>query len=218
MICTAEPTPPPKFSLGSQEDFFFGRGPFGACKIMAEPKSKEQISSISGFPFNAFLCPQAIIKLRALQRSTFTQLRVWVAAFGGLFSLDTSGLIAFLARFPPGNAHLRLALRRLVRQPRGVAPRRPGAQGTQGPLKPRRWDCGEETPGRRKQPASAEHRAPAWTRLRTSSRGGQGDAAARAARRTLQAGWPVTQQRSMAETSGGGLEARAPLLTQLTRH
>lgn len=81
----------------------------------------------------------------------------------GLFSLDTSGLIAFLARFPPGNAHLRLALRRLVRQPRGVAPRRPGAQGTQGPLKPRRWDCGEETPGRRKQPASAEHRAPAWT-------------------------------------------------------
>lgn len=163
MICTAEPTPPPKFSLGSQEDFFFGRGPFGACKIMAEPKSKEQISSISGFPFNALLCPKQSSSCALCSEARSPSFASESLPSEGLFSLDTSGLIAFLARFPPGNAHLRLALRRLVRQPRGVAPRRPGAQGTQGPLKPRRWDCGEETPGRRKQPASAEHRAPAWT-------------------------------------------------------
>lgn len=96
----------------------------------------------------------------------------------GLFSLDTSGLIAFLARFPPGNAHLRLALRLLVRQPSGVAPRFPGAQGTRGPLTAPRWDSASpaaERPALERGPdgeSSLQRRAATWRRLRTSSRGG----------------------------------------------
>lgn len=92
-----------------------------------------------------------------------------------LFSLDTSRPIAFLARFPRGDAHLRPALGLLVRQLRGVAPGFPGAlQAMRGdsargppPLPSAlRW------PRRRKQPAAAERRAPTRWRLRTSSRGG----------------------------------------------
>lgn len=161
------------------------------AKSWQNPKQKSRSLQSPDFLSMPFSAPSNHQAARSAAKHVHPASRLSRCLRRGLFSLDTSGLIAFLARFPPGNAHLRLALRRLVRQPCGVAPRRPGAQGTQARLKPRRWDSArrrEERPGRRKQPAAAEHRAPAWTRLRASSRGDQGDAAARAARRTPQAG------------------------------
>lgn len=105
----------PNFSLGSQGELCFAPEPSRVCKILETRIKRADLFSLPiSTPFSA---PVNNAAARSATKHVHPALYLNRCLQRGLFSVDTSRLIAFLAAFPPANDHLSAGSARQLLQP-----------------------------------------------------------------------------------------------------
>lgn len=196
--------------------FALDQGFLGPAKSWESPIIKADPLSLPN-SFQRLSQPQSIIQLYPLQRSTVIQaLCLSRCLQRGLFSMDTSRLIAFLAGFPPGNAHLSAgSAESNAAAAYRVTPRCPGGKRVTARTAAGAPPTLERDRDRERSLQPPASREPLRGGGCEPLSGGPKEMLRGRAEKDFPAGRSLIQRRSMAEV-GGSPELQAPPLTWLS--